>query len=310
MITSPSRGIRLLCSAAAQSNETLDILNTGAKIPLLGFGTYAKDNPQDYPPSLIYEAIKQGFRHFDCAEAYQTEGAVGRGIKKALQEGIVRRDDLFITSKLWNHHHRRQDVLPTLKHSLQQLQLDYVDAYLIHWPVTDNPGPGLDPPYQETWQAMEALLSTGVTAAIGVSNMSIKKLTEVLSYAEVTPAINQIEMHPMWRNSDLLAFNRVHGIHTSAWAPLGGQIVRGASVVPSAEMPWQMQANLQALNFTLSDEDMAAVGGLKEQTRQHDCVEPMDPMFRPFFQPQGPWKSRAELWDDPVTYAHLPEGQL
>lgn len=331
----PSEALQDLRQYSSQADwPPSAVLNTGAHIPLLGFGTYAGYKPETYTPDIVLNALRQGYRHLDTAESYFTEEAVGRGIQAAIQKGILKREDLFVTTKLWNDHHKRADVKPTLKASLERLGLDYVDAYLVHWPVTNTPGPELHPPYQETWEAMEELPATGLTKAIGVANLSIKKLEEVLSYARIVPCLNQVESHPLWRNDALLTFNWEHGIHTTAWAPLGGQIVvpsrlmdrpeivqvaqrigrspaqvilrwgvqRGVSILPKSDLPAQMQENF-SLDFELTQEDMDLLGGFKDQLRQHDSVDPVDPTFKMFLQPEGPWPSKAELWDDHKTYA-------
>ncbi|GIZ49753.1 hypothetical protein CKM354_001278000 [Cercospora kikuchii] len=202
-------------------------LNTGTSIPSVGFGTFQA--PPAEVEVAVQTALKAGYRHLDCASIYGNEDAVGRGLKAS---GIPR-EDVFITSKLWNNKHHPDDVEAALDQTLRDLGTSHVDLYLVHWPVVfksgENPMPldadGLfvlgNIPLSETWTAMERLLATGKTRAIGVSNFSIRLLEDLLSKSKVVPAVNQIEAHPYLQQPDLLKYCKQNGILVQAYSPLG-----------------------------------------------------------------------------------------
>ena len=184
-------------------------LNTGAQIPQLGFGVFQV--PPDEVVEPVRTAIEAGYRSIDTAAAYGNEEGVG----KAIAESGVRREDLFVTTKLWNDRQGYDSTLQAFDESMTKLGLDYLDLYLIHWPAA-----GQDK-YVETWRAFEKLHNEGRIKSIGVSNFQIPHLRRLFEETDVVPAINQIELHPNLQQADLRAFHREHGILTEAWSPIG-----------------------------------------------------------------------------------------
>ncbi len=201
-------------------------------IPAAGFGTLIPDPVATKQATTT--ALEVGFRHLDCAERYRNEEAVGDAIQEAFKAGMIRREDIFVTTKLWNTNHRPEWVKPAFDASRRRLQLDYVDCYLIHTPFAFRPGDEQDPTDElgqviydygvtlvETWRALERLVDDGRCKAIGLSDVTLEKLREVVAAARIKPAVVQVESHPYLPEWDLLDFCREHGIVLLAFAALG-----------------------------------------------------------------------------------------
>jgi alcohol dehydrogenase (NADP+) len=202
----------------------------GDQMPIFGLGTW-KSAPNEAFEAVL-EAVKAGYRHIDCAHIYKNEKEVGEALSKVFKEGWVKREELWITSKLWNDSHEEQEVLPALKRTLQNLQLDYLDLYLIHWPIALKKGVDFpkgkedfsspsEAPLSNTWGAMEQVADMGLTRHIGLSNFNSKKINEILSYAKIRPEVNQVELHPFLPQNELLTFCRANDIFVTGYAPLG-----------------------------------------------------------------------------------------
>jgi len=202
----------------------------GDKMPALGLGTWKSAKGEVY--TAVKTAIEIGYRHFDCALVYGNEQEIGQAFADAMKEGTVKREELWITSKLWNNSHEKQYILPSINTTLKDLQLDYLDLYLIHWPVALKravayPQTGedmlslTDVPLSETWEEMIVLKEMGLTRHIGVSNFSIKKLEEVTVATGVRPEVNQLELHPFLQQWPMVDYCRQHGIVLTGYCPLG-----------------------------------------------------------------------------------------
>lgn len=200
------------------------------RLPMLGLGTW-KSAPGEVYKAVLW-AIEAGYRHIDCAAIYQNEKEVGNALNKAFDDGMVTREEVFVTSKLWNNAHEKDQVKVGLANTLRDLQLDYLDLYLVHWPVSLKsdvmfPEKGEDfldysqAPLSETWAGMEALKASGKVKHIGVSNFNHSKIKEVLDSCKLKPEMNQIELHPYLPQKDLIAFCKKNGINVTAYSPLG-----------------------------------------------------------------------------------------
>lgn len=201
-------------------------------IPAAGFGTLIPD--QNATKQATRAALEAGFRHLDCAERYRNEAAVGEAIQDAFKAGTLRREDLFVTTKLWNTNHRPERVKPAFDASCRRLQLDTIDCYIVHTPFAFQSGDEQDPRDEsgrviydsgvtlaETWQAMERLVDEGHCRSIGLSDLTLEKLREIVAIARIRPAMVQVESHPYLPEWDLLEFCREHGIVLQAFAALG-----------------------------------------------------------------------------------------
>lgn len=262
------------------SEKTIE-LNSGRKMPLLGLGVY-KAVGDGVVEKAIIDAVKAGYRLIDTASVYRNEEGVGRGIRNA----SVPREELFVTTKIWNNAQRVGDIEGSFNRSLDRMKLDYVDLYLIHWPV-----PGC---FKDTWHDLEKIYRSGRAKSIGVSNFSPMQLEELASVSDLVPAVNQVEFHPLWNRSDILSYCQNKGIAVQAYAPLARgaylnntiltriaekynkttaqiglrwSIQKGVSVIPKSVHTDRIVSNAQIFDFSLSDIDMQLIDELNEDYR-------------------------------------------
>lgn len=258
-------------------DERIRILSNGVKIPSIGFGTYKSGNTQETAQIVNY-ALKTGYRMIDTASFYGNEEGIGQGIK---QSGIDRKD-IFLVSKLWNDDHGYENTIKAFNKSLEKLQVEYLDLYLIHWPNKLN---------AETWRAFEYLYKRGKVKAIGVCNFKIGHLEELEKTAEIMPMVNQIELHPQSAKNEMLAYCKENNIQLVAWSPimrgkifsnkivialaekykktiaeivLRWHIQRGVIPIPKSSNEDRIKENLAIFDFEISGEDMDAINSLNE----------------------------------------------
>ncbi|HIH69914.1 aldo/keto reductase [Methermicoccus shengliensis] len=256
------------------------ILNNGVKMPILGYGVY--QIPPEQTEECVYEAIKGGYRLIDTASAYMNEEGVGRAVKRAVDEGIVKREDLFITTKLWIQDAGYESAKKAFERSLRRLQFEYIDLYLIHQPFGD---------VHCAWRAMEELYKEGLVRAIGVSNFHPDRLMDLIVHHEVVPAVNQIEIHPFYQRQEDIKFMRKHNIQPEAWGPFAegrnnifenevlksiaekynktvAQVIlrwliqRGIVTIPKTVRKERMIENISVFDFELNKEDMEKIAAL------------------------------------------------
>jgi 2,5-diketo-D-gluconate reductase A len=266
--------------------------NNGVEIPQLGFGVFQV--PPDEVIEPVRTAIESGYRLIDTAAAYQNEEGVG----KAIADSGVARDDLFITTKLWNADQGYDEAMRAFDTSLGKLGLETVDLYLIHWPLPKRDR------YVDTWKAFEKIYADGRARAIGVSNFTERHLNRLFDETGVVPAINQVELHPKLPQEELRAFHASHGIVTEAWSPIGqgkglledptltsigeahgksaAQVVLrwhmqlGNVAIPKSVTPDRIQQNIEVFDFELSDGDMGAITALGSGERVGPDPETFD----------------------------------
>ena len=294
--------------------KTLEFDN-GDSMHAIGLGTWkAKGNEVK---QAVKDALHSGVRHIDTAAVYGNESEIGEALAEVFAEGKILREDVFVTSKLWNDAHKEGYVIPALQDSLKKLQLDYLDLYLVHWPVafkpnTDFPSSPSDyysldeVPLIETWKQMETAKESGYTRHIGVSNFSKKKLKTLLEKAKIKPEMNQVELHPLLQQDDLLEFCKEHNIHVTGYSPLGSgdrskemkgedepnlmelseikdiakkhnatvpqvlvswQAHRGTAVIPKSTTKEHIKSNFKAANVTLDADDMKTISKLDRNYR-------------------------------------------
>ncbi|KAF1836939.1 Aldo/keto reductase [Decorospora gaudefroyi] len=225
---------------APLANQKTYKLNNGYPIPAVGFGTFANEGATGETYKAVTCALQTGYRHLDCAWFYQNEGEVGDAVRDFLKANpSVIRKDIFICTKVWNHLHEPEQVKWSFEQSMAKLGVDYIDAFLVHWPIAaesgDNHMPklGSDGKYiikkeltenpAPTWRAMEEIYKSGQAKAIGVSNWTVPGLKQLLAFADVKPMINQVEVHPFLPNTELVQYCQENGIMIAAYSPLGSQ---------------------------------------------------------------------------------------
>jgi 2,5-diketo-D-gluconate reductase A len=252
-------------------------LNDGNAMPQVGFGVWRVSNAE--AGTTLAEAVKAGYRSIDTASIYGNEEGVGEAIRAV----SLPREELFITTKVWNDRQGYDSTLRAFDESLARLKLDHVDLYLIHWPVAGSEA------YRDTWRALIKLKQEGRAKSIGVSNFLVPHLQRLIDETGVTPAVNQIELHPRFQQKELSAFHKANGIATECWSPLGqGKILRdetlaaigrkygktpaqvilrwhidnGFVVIPKSVTPSRIRENVDVFDFTLDADDRRAIEGL------------------------------------------------
>ncbi|XP_058228055.1 non-functional NADPH-dependent codeinone reductase 2-like [Rhododendron vialii] len=319
-------------------NDSTASASANNSIPLVGFGTasWPFGESGEILKESILTAIELGYRHFDTAAVYQSEQCLGEAVSQALDLGLVKsRDELFITSKLWCSDVHPSRVLPALRNTLQKLGLEYLDLYLIHFPISMKPAAGYVLPFSQSdllpmdfksvWEAMEECHKLGLTKNIGVSNFSSKKLKQLLLTANIPPAVNQVEMNPLWQQKKLRKFCEEKGIHVTAYSPLGAkgtlwgtdQVMeceilkeiakskgktlaqvclrwvyeQGVSALVKSFNKERMRQNLEILGWTLNPEESQKINQIPQQKGCRGLE---------FVSDGGPYKSVEDLWDEPI----------
>jgi diketogulonate reductase-like aldo/keto reductase len=221
-------------------------LNTGDEIPVVGLGTFGSDTySANQIANAVREAILMGYRHIDCASVYGNEKEIGAVLSELIANGTVKREDLWITSKVWNNMHGEGQVIASCKQSLADLRLDYLDLYLVHWPFPNYHAPGCDvnsrnpdskpyihENYMKTWTQMEQLAGMGLVRNIGTSNMTIPKMKLLLRDATIKPAVNEMELHPHFQQTELYSYMSDNAIVPIGYSPIGSPRSLSATGLP------------------------------------------------------------------------------
>ncbi|MFZ6034753.1 MAG: aldo/keto reductase [Patescibacteria group bacterium] len=295
-----------------------------SQIPSIGLGTWR--SPKNAVGSAVeYAVLKAGYRHIDCASVYGNEKEIGAAFNKIFSSGKIKREDVFITSKLWNTDHDPVNVEAACRKTLKDLQLEYLDLYLVHWGIAFVHGPEIEPmgdngmaktvpvPLFETWQAMEKLVEKGLVKNIGVANFTVAMLVDLLTYAKIKPAMDQVEIHPYNSQELLVDYCRKMGIRVTAYSPFGSQesnanrpindgviaeiakdhgktpaqvLVkwlgqRGIVAIPKSVTPERIKGNIDISGFELTTEEMKKIFALN---RNHRFVDPIDWWGIPYFK--------------------------
>lgn len=329
----PFFGRRIVYAAIAEGTKPVPhkqtdlVLNTGDRMPQAGLGLWkiARKDCAD----AVYNAVKAGYRLLDGAQCYENEAEVGEGLQRVFKDGVAKREDLFLVSKLWNTFHRPEHVLPACERTLKDMQVDYLDLFIVHFPISlkyvdpsvryppgwvDPNGDGAceyetDVKFEDTWRAMEQLVEKGLVRTIGISNMGVDRINDILKYCKIKPAVLQVEMHPFLTQDKLLRYSQENGIQVMAYSNFGSlsyvelkmateadtcllseavitpgkkynktpaQVVlrwaiqRGTVVIPKTTKPERMAENLALFDFSLTKAEMDAISELNINKRYND----------------------------------------
>lgn len=302
-------------------------LNNGNTMPSFGLGTWRSEKGV-VAEAVKYALLEADYKHIDCAAVYGNEKEIGEAFGEVFKSGKVKREDIFITSKLWNTNHKKENVEKACKQTLKDLKLDYLDLYLIHWGIAFEPGDNNEPldsegyirtenvSLRETWEAMENLVEKGLVKSIGVSNFSTQLILELLSFAKIRPAVNQIEVHPYNTQDLFLKYMKHEDILVTAYSPMGSPggrdegedslleddvilelakkykkspaqialnwgISRGVVIIPKSTTKARIKENKQALDFEMTPEDHDKISKLN---RDYRFVDPIKWWRVPYFK--------------------------
>ncbi len=312
-------------------------LSSGSRIPSIGFGTFGSDSvPHETVAAAVNKAVHYGYRHIDCASVYGNENHIGKVLSEIFRSGFLKRDDLWITSKVWNDMHGR--VEESCRQSLKDLRLEYLDLYLVHWPFPNyhppncdvssrspNARPYIHADFMKTWRQMEKLVDSGLVKNIGTSNMTIPKLKLLLMDAKILPVCNEMELHPHFQQAGLFDFCKENGIQPVAYCPLGSpgrperdrtendtvdledevirKIARRLNITPAqAALKWAVQRGQIPIPFSINhfSENLDALKGTPLSENDMKAISKIDKNCRLIKGQVFLWKdnqSWEDLWD-------------